>query len=188
MSSICYQKRKQSGWHFVSSLIVGQCDLNWWEATLVPRNFCKGSIQPTARIVSLYFFCWKEIARFLSIQSGAHTRSWPGGEKKKGKTRSKSAENPTLQSVRLEERRLTILSLPKMSHPLTLFVTSSRSPDTLGKIQGGVVCPVYIFGFMPRVEKASHLSGNVHQIKPYHISLTLSKLWEKLLVIAQIKV
>ena len=135
----------------------------------------------------VFFFRWKEIARFLSIQSGAHTRRTRWREEP-GKTWSKSAENPTLQSVRLEERRLTILSLPKMSLPLTLFVTCSKSPDTLGGIQGGVVCPVYIFGFMPRVEKASHLSGNVHQIKPSHISLTLSKLWERLLVIAQIKV
>ena len=62
-------------------------------------------------------FSWKEIARFLSIQSGAHTR----------KTESKSAENPTLQSLRLERRRLTIRSLPKMSHPLTLFVTPSKT-------------------------------------------------------------
>ena len=74
----------------------------------------KGSIRANCEFV---FFSWKEIARFLSIQSGAHTR----------KTESKSAENPTLQSLRLERRRLTIRSLPKMSHPLTLFVTPSKT-------------------------------------------------------------
>ena len=94
---------------------------------LLPKNERKGSIQPTARIVSLCFFLEKKLPVFFQSNQG-HTLAGPGGEKK-GKTRSKSAENPTLQSVRLEGRRLTILSLPKMSHPLTLFVTCSKSPE-----------------------------------------------------------
>ena len=104
-----------TGW---SSLTRGNVTAKKWKKRINSAN---------SKNCEFVFFLEKKLPVFFQSNQG-HTLAGPGGEKK-GKTRSKSAENPTLQSVRLEGRRLTILSLPKMSHPLTLFVTCSKSPE-----------------------------------------------------------